>query len=139
MTNHLTEQYVVVLYDGECGFCNHWLRWILKHKPSENIRFLPLQSDEGKNILKHHKIRYDLTSIIVAHKGKIYQKSTAIHFILKNVSSSIRHLGIVLSITPTFLADMVYSIVAKHRHRIMGNTDSCGIPTPEERKFFLPT
>ncbi len=29
----------IVFYDGECGFCNHWVQWILERDKRISFRF----------------------------------------------------------------------------------------------------
>lgn len=137
MNNTAIEKYIITLYDGECGFCDHWVRWILRQRPSQNIRFVALQSDQGRELLQQQNIEFDLKSIVVIHQNKSYQKSKAIALILKNINSSFRHFSLLFQIIPTIIADAGYDFVAKYRYNIIGKNDSCEIPSPEQRKFFL--
>ena len=50
MKNLDTTKYFV-LYDGECGFCNFWVHWILKKDTKNNFLFASLQSDFGQQFL----------------------------------------------------------------------------------------
>lgn len=137
MTNSISENYTVILYDGECGFCNHWVQWILRRKPSEKMRFMPLQSDTGRQILKDNQLDFDLNSIVVVDKDIAYQKSRAIQLILKNINSPYRYASVLLHVIPTIIADTVYDFIAKHRYKIIGKSNVCDIPLPEQRRFFI--
>jgi predicted DCC family thiol-disulfide oxidoreductase YuxK len=39
---------------------------------------------------------------------------------------------------PAFLGDIGYRIVAALRYRMFGKSDTCEIPSPENRARFLP-
>lgn len=32
-----------LLYDGDCGFCRHWVDWSLKHGAETAVQFIPCQ------------------------------------------------------------------------------------------------
>jgi predicted DCC family thiol-disulfide oxidoreductase YuxK len=40
-------------------------------------------------------------------------------------------------ILPKFFRDFVYDLIAKNRYKLFGKTDSCRIPTEEEKLKFL--
>jgi len=136
MIESMTDKYVIILYDGECGFCNKWVMWTLRNKPNKNIKFIALQSDTGRNILSQYNIAFDLNSIIVVHKNKSYEKSKAISVILDNINSRRKYLKYLLAISPNWLSDFCYNLIARNRHKISGGADSCELPSAEEKKFF---
>ena len=45
-----------VFYDGDCGFCNYWVQWILKNDRKDHFRFAALQSDFGQKFLKERRL-----------------------------------------------------------------------------------
>ena len=55
MKNLDTTKYFV-LYDGECGFCNFWVHWILKKDTKNNFLFASLQSDFGQQFLNERNL-----------------------------------------------------------------------------------
>lgn len=137
MINTLVQNHIIVMYDGECGFCDHWVQWILRHNPSQKMRFIALQSEIGRKMLKRYNLNFDLKSIVVIRRDRAFLKTQAIAIILENLNNPIRHMRNLFYIIPTFIANVGYDIVAKYRYMILGKTDTCQIPTPEHRKFFL--
>ena len=48
----------ILLYDGECGFCNFWVQWVLKNDQKKEIQFSPLQGDFAKDYFKKNNLKY---------------------------------------------------------------------------------
>ena len=46
----------IILYDGECKFCNKWICFVKSKLKNKEIEFLTLNSSEAKNILNEYKI-----------------------------------------------------------------------------------
>ena len=44
----------ILLYDGVCGLCNRFVRFILKHDHQDRFRFAALQSKFARAILERH-------------------------------------------------------------------------------------
>lgn len=96
-----------------------------------------MQSEKAKEIVDQIKI--DISNpdtFILFIDGKIYTKSTAALMVCKELKSPIRFLYLLI-ITPKFLRDFIYDLVAKNRYKIFGKKDSCRIPTEAEKSKFL--
>jgi predicted DCC family thiol-disulfide oxidoreductase YuxK len=130
----LTKYYV--FYDGECGFCNFWVHWILKKDVKNNFLFASLQSEFGQNFLKERNLELkNLDTLYLWKPEKYYvQKSHAVFKITEIIGGSyglisyFRHL-------PIALTDFFYDQVAENRKKLA--SQACKIPTPEERKKFI--
>lgn len=132
--NQLLDDHIVVIYDGECGFCDSSVQFILQQKPNDKLRFVSFQSETGENIRRQLNITDDLDSIIIVEHRKHYKKSQAIFRILNYIQSPWRALRLFRYI-PTGISNFFYDIIAKHRYRIKNNT--CRLLTAEERKLFI--
>jgi len=42
-----------------------------------------------------------------------------------------------LQLLPKFLRDSAYNAIARHRYRIFGHSESCPLPTAQDRDRFL--
>ena len=42
--NEILAQQPILLFDGECGFCNKSIQFILKHESKPKLKFAALQS-----------------------------------------------------------------------------------------------
>ncbi|HSU68997.1 MAG TPA: DUF393 domain-containing protein, partial [Tepidisphaeraceae bacterium] len=50
----MPEPYSIVLFDGECAFCDRSVKWIIGHDPSARLRFVSRQSALGQQLLARH-------------------------------------------------------------------------------------
>ena len=93
----------IVFYDGDCGFCNSAVQFILDKKKRE-FYFLALQSDTAKNLLANHNITINMDTIYMLKDGKLYDRSSAALQICKGLKGGYPLLfGIY--IVPKFLRD----------------------------------
>lgn len=124
-----------VLYDGSCGFCNFWVKWILHRDTKALFNFASLQGDFGQRFLRERGLDPEEldTIYLVDEQGEHWQKSDAILKILDQLGGIYR-LSMLGKLFPRILRDWVYERVAANRKKLMGT--NCYLPTPEERKRF---
>ncbi len=123
----------LILYDGECGFCQFWVQFIIKRDRKGYFVFAPLQAEWTKNFQATKAELPGFSSILFFDGNRVHQKSRAVFRIAGHLNG-LWKCGKLLLITPSFISDYVYDFIAKRRHRL---TTSCEIPTPEERLRFL--
>jgi predicted DCC family thiol-disulfide oxidoreductase YuxK len=46
------DQRLVILYDGECGFCAWGIAWLLRFDRARQLRPVAIQSEEGARLLR---------------------------------------------------------------------------------------
>lgn len=116
----------IVFFDGECNFCNFWVKQVLKNERKNNIYFSNLNSSFSKKTLDQLKVDIKNTdSIIVLYQDNIYTKSNAISLILKQLRFPFPFFSIILSLLPNFFKDFFYDLIAKYRLKVFGKSDSC--------------
>ena len=127
----------IVLFDGVCDLCNSFVQFIIKHDPAGKFKFAPLRSVEAERVLEGMPIALRaLDTVIYVRNGRVFTRSTAALLIITDLGgawSSIR----LLSFIPTFLRDLLYDAIAKHRYRLFGRREECMVPTPEISDRFL--
>ncbi len=135
MTNVDTNKYYV-FYDGECGFCNFWVHWILKNDSKNNFRFASLQSEFGQQFLGDRNLELkNLDTLYLWKPEKYYlQKSQAV-FKTAEVIGGPYKLASFLRYLPTGLTDFFYDRVAANRKKL--SAGACEIPTTEQREKFV--
>ena len=126
----------IILFDGQCVFCDHSVQFILKRDVDEIFHFASLQSDIGQQLLRQYKIETSMDSIVVIYLNKVYIQSDAAIVIAQQFKGAWKLLTLVKFI-PKWLRDKVYVVIAKNRYRIFGETETCRIPTEKERRRFL--
>ncbi len=129
----------LLLYDGVCGFCNKGVQTILALDKRGTMRFAPLQSKMGQEIVaRHHLEKIDSVVFVDRSSGKeeIAIRSGAALKIADYLGGGWRLLGI-FKIVPRPLRDFFYDLFAKYRYRFFGKHDSCMLPAPEVRARFV--
>src|ERR1039458_6972226 len=48
---------LLVVYDGECGFCNRSIRWFLRRDRGDRLRFVPSNSPAIAELLSRHGVQ----------------------------------------------------------------------------------
>lgn len=120
----------IILFDGDCNFCNFWVRFIIKRDKKDIFRFASLNSDFAKKNITKNAITTD--SIILIEDGEIYFKSTAALKITKHLFG-LWKVAYCFIIIPAFLRDGIYDAIAKNRYQWFGKT-TCDFTTNNDTK-----
>lgn len=126
----------IVLFDGECNFCDKSVQFIIKYDPKGYYNFASLQSEIGQELLKKYNLNSNMESFVLIEHNKAYEKSTAALKITKNLSWGWKLLY-PLILVPVPLRNWLYGVIAKNRYKWFGKKDQCVIPSPEIRERFL--
>lgn len=120
----------LVIFDGDCAFCNRSVQFIIKRNKKKDIFFASNSSELAKDFQN-----FDLnSSILYVENGKAFQKSTAALKIAKSFSG-LSKLFLLFWIIPRPIRDFGYDLIAKYRKRII--KDKCGLFSPEEQKQII--
>lgn len=132
----IDEKRTIVFFDGVCGLCNSIVDRLINLDREQVLYYSPLQGETSLqwNI---HTGEVEPDTIKVLYNGTIYEKSDAVISLLKVLGKPYSLLRI-FAVLPRSFRDYMYDTVAKHRYRMFGKKESCRLPTPDERKFFLP-
>ena len=127
----------VIVFDGVCNFCNAFVNFVLKWDSPGLFRFGTLQSQPAQDILAQlHLSTRDYETFLLLENGKVFTKSTAALKVLRCLPGVWPWMYAFI-IIPRPLRDMVYSVIARNRYQWMGKSDTCRVPTPEERARFI--
>ncbi|MET0958869.1 MAG: DUF393 domain-containing protein, partial [Psychrobacillus psychrotolerans] len=67
----------IVLFDGECNFCDASVQFIIKRDPKGYFQFAAQQSDIGETLKHQYKVPNSMDSILVIDQHKVYYSSDA--------------------------------------------------------------
>lgn len=127
----------VVLFDGECSFCNRWVDLLLRLDRKDTFRFAARQSPAGAAFAAQSGIPPGgVGSIIVVENGQVLLRSDAILRLITLLGFPFSMAG-VFRLIPAGLRDAAYDLIARNRHRWSRKVLQCGIPSPAERHRFL--
>lgn len=126
----------IILFDGECNFCDKSVQFIIKRDPKAYFQFASIQSNVGQGLMKEYNIPQNLDSLLLLDNNEWYDQSTAALRIAKHLSAGWK-LAYCLLFIPKRFRDYFYRFIANHRYRIFGKKNTCTIPSPQMRKRFL--
>lgn len=127
----------VILFDGVCNFCNFWVNYIIDHDEKDLFRFASLQSEFGQSILsKLNLSTNDFDTFVLIESQKYFIRSTAALKVVKDISGWLKILYPFI-ILPKIIRDFLYSVIAKNRYKIFGKSETCRVPTEEEKIKFI--
>lgn len=124
----------ILFYDGDCGFCQRCLRFLLRFGRDESLFYAPLQGPTAAALLG--PTAAESPTLLLFDGGRIYSKSTAALGLAARLSPWLRLPLALLWIVPRPLRDEAYDFIAKRRHLLAGSS-ACPSPSPEQRRKFL--
>ena len=123
----------IIVFDGLCVMCNSFLKWVLENDKDDKYLFANIQSDF---YMKSMDINKSIDSIILIKENNIFYESEAIKYILKDLDKFFL-LQLVLNVTPKFISNFFYKIIANNRYKIFGKKDKCELPNKNLLSKFL--
>ena len=132
----------LLLYDGVCGLCDRFVRFVLARDRRGRFRFAALQGPVGRDLvagLGRDPDRLETVHVVVDYRsgtGPVLDRSAAALFVLGQLGWPWR-LATILRRVPAGLRDRLYDRVAAHRYRLFGRHASCPVPDPRYRDRFL--
>ncbi len=136
----VTDPRPVVLFDGDCSFCNATVRWTVKRDPLARLRYAPLASEAARRVVAFSDPDCNFDSlpdaIVLADRGGVHTASTAVLRLTRHLRFPWPALSLAL-IVPRPLRDAVYNVFARNRLRWFGRADACEVPPPSLAARFL--
>ena len=108
MTSVQKKRGIVIIYDGECGFCKECVRWVEKRAV---VTALPFQSaDLARYGLTHERCSKE---VVVVINGKVFGGASAVAKLLR--ASGYKKIATLLTLSGA-LGRTGYSWVSAHRN-----------------------
>jgi len=135
------EHPLLVFFDGECGFCNHWINQVMEADHAHRIRFGTKQGKTFREVAKAHPEVANVQSIVVISRNgvgreDILVRSPAVRIIVEGLPG-FRFFAFLLQIIPTPICNLGYLVVSKIRGSLLGKLSQCRVPTEQERELFV--
>jgi predicted DCC family thiol-disulfide oxidoreductase YuxK len=127
----------VVYYDGLCGLCDRFIRFVVPRDQTQQYHYAPLQGTTARARLPKPPDPEALTTLVFEDDGRFRVRSDAALAVIAGLGGAWRAVRI-LRLIPRPIRDAVYDWIARHRFRWFGRRDACRVPAPEERERFLP-
>ncbi|RZU41410.1 thiol-disulfide oxidoreductase DCC family protein [Edaphobacter modestus] len=133
----------VLLYDGHCGMCNGLVQFCAKRDFERRMRYVPLQSELGRELLtRYGETPESLESIAIfpealTRQEQFFHHSDAVAWALRQLRAPWNWVGRMVRWTPRFLREAVYAGIGRIRYAVFGRYPVCPIPGPEIRAQFV--
>ena len=125
---------VIVVFDGFCVLCNNYVRWVSKRNPNKNIYFTNFASEYIKK--NYSELNLGDSVFIITEGNQILERSQAIKYCLKYVKLNY-FLKTIIKLSPNFLLNIFYRLIAKNRYFLFGKLDVCSIPDDVNQENIL--
>ncbi|MDW8245760.1 MAG: DCC1-like thiol-disulfide oxidoreductase family protein [Sandaracinaceae bacterium] len=128
----------VLLFDGDCAFCNGWVRFIIEREKAPALKFGTLSSPMAQKLLEARKIQPLDTpdSLILLEGERVFWWSSAALRVARYLRWPWR-LALLFLLVPRPLRDAIYRWVARNRYRWFGRASTCIALTPHLQSRFL--
>jgi predicted DCC family thiol-disulfide oxidoreductase YuxK len=132
----------VLLYDGDCAFCEAVVGFVLRHEKQHTLHFATRESEFGTAALARHPELRGVDSVVwlePARGGRPERglmKSAAVLQVTSYLGGWWRGAGI-LRLVPRPWRDAAYDGVARHRRRLARSAAACRPPDPSSRDRFI--
>src|SRR5439155_5932027 len=106
-----------LFYDGECGLCDRFVQFVLRHDRREYFQFATLQSEAGREQLSRLGLpESNLRTVVLVEDGKPYVRSTATLRVCRRLAGP-WPLLYALILIPKQWRDAAYALFARNRKR----------------------
>src|SRR5215468_4391022 len=128
----------ILFYDGVCGLCNRFVRFVLHHDGRDFFRFASLHSSFASRILERHGTSaalLDTLYIVVDLEQpaeRVLARSDAVAYVLHELGGGWHLLSHLWKLLPPTIRDAAYNFVARNRYRVFGKFDACPLPDPPD-------
>jgi len=129
-SDRIPEELPLIVFDSDCVLCSRSMR-ILAWMDRKNIfRLTPAQGKLGEAIYQALNMPIDnYETFLLVEQSLVWQKSDAILRIVHRLGWPWRILGL-LKVLPRSARDSIYTLIARHRYRIFGRRQACGLNQP---------
>ena len=138
LDRRMKQRRAIFFYDGECGFCNATVSFLLDNTEAHQLAFCALQSDFAHALCKEHGVdRVDFSTAYFFDGTKIHMASSAVlrAISLSNTPARLLAAGLVI---PKPIRDYCYSVISRLRKQIPGfGRNACRLLDADERDRFL--
>lgn len=126
----------VIVFDGDCLFCQRSVWFIHRHDPAGLFRFAARRTPAGERLLADAGVGLAPNSMVLIDDQGIWLRSDAVLRIAARLGPPWSAARLFL-IVPRVLRDAVYRVVAAIRHRLGRFLPACELPDAALRAKIL--
>src|SRR5436305_651604 len=102
----------IIFYDGTCGLCHGFVKWVLRRDAEGTFQFSPLQGETVKQrVSAQERENLPDSMVVLTRDGGLLTKSAAAKYVAEKLG--MRGRASLLGILPRWLADFGYDFIAR--------------------------
>lgn len=125
----------ILFFDGVCHLCHGFIDFLVQIDRGNTLFYSPLQGRTAQEYLPLSQ-REKLETILYYKDNRVFERSDAVMEALSDASRFFFWIKLGYLI-PRSIRNAIYTWVARHRYDWFGKSETCRLPTPEERKYLL--
>jgi predicted DCC family thiol-disulfide oxidoreductase YuxK len=126
----------MLVFDGDCAFCNRAVQFILAHERRSDLLFVPRDTALGRSLREQYHLQH-VESLLWIEDGEAFTEFEAVAHTADYVGGPYARLASVARWFPLPLLNWKYRIIAKLRKRLAGRPKHCLLLTPAQQQRFL--
>ncbi len=128
-----------VFYDGGCGICHAFVKFVVPRDRDGAFRFAPLGGETFLRVIPEGSRELPDSVVVATTDHRVLVRSAAVLHVLRRLGGGYWLLAVLSRAVPRFLRDAVYDAVAAARKRLLAPPpEVCPILPPELRSRFAP-
>jgi predicted DCC family thiol-disulfide oxidoreductase YuxK len=126
----------MLVFDGECTFCQRAVRFILAHERRTDLLFVPRNSALGLRLREQYSLQR-VESLLWIDGGQAFIEWDAVAHAAAYVGGRYARLASVTGLLPRSLLSGGYRLIARLRKRLARRPQRCLLLTPAQQQRFL--
>jgi predicted DCC family thiol-disulfide oxidoreductase YuxK len=126
----------MLVFDGDCAFCNRAVWFILAHEHRSDLFFVPRDSTLGRSLRAEHHLQL-VESLLWIENGLAFIEFDAVAHTAAYVGGAYAHLASAARLLPRPLLNRGYRLIAKLRKRLARRPYHCLLLTAAQQQRFL--
>ena len=126
-------------YDGVCGFCHAFIRFVLAEDSAGRFQFSPLESGHFiENVPPEIRFNLPVSLVVITVDGQARTKSNAVIYILMSLGGLWKIAAHLLQLFPPAIRDWGYDNIGKVRRKLFPTPDNaCPMLSPHLQQRFV--
>jgi len=125
-----------LFYDGDCGLCDRFVRFLVAQDTRGRLHFAPLQGQTAGHAVPAD-IAGSVDSVILLDEDGLHVRSDAALRAIARLGGAWRMATLCRGV-PRLIRDVIYDQVATNRYQWFGRARVCHLPDRTPRGRFLP-
>jgi predicted DCC family thiol-disulfide oxidoreductase YuxK len=126
----------MLVYDGECAFCNRIVRFVLAHERRNDLLFVPRDSVLGLALRERYKLK-EVESLLWIEGDRALIEWDSVACTAAYVGGAYAWVARVVGRLPRPLLTGGYRVIARLRKRLAGGPRRCLLPSAAQQRRFL--